>query len=297
MTKRVGVLILFSVLPVVLAFQGTASAQETMSATQDPSQHQVFGQWRVGNPKYSGILVRAKCSYDVQIDGKWSSWWDFQLKSTYPAAMDYVFNYEYGVPESQVNQFGAPSMITAAKSGDMYFNGTELWGTCGQHPRPTKGLHITVACAVPTGKDAPCFKDSNGNRIAQAPASGSQTEPQNTSETFGPAPIKPGQVAAYWMCQNRVGDPEYYVLTDVFLGTYSLTDGVANSATLADFTQQFEKWVRRRYPKAQAAGAISTQCTFMGTTQTEAYRLKQQNLDQLRDWLKKDVPLVVWSPK
>lgn len=267
-----------------------------MTQSQDPDQHQELGQWRTMNTKYPRIQTRAKCAYDVKVDGQWHSWWGFQIRSSYQATTDYIFQIEYGNSATNQNVFAAPGLVTA-KSDDIYQNETELLGTCHQHPLPN-ALRIRVLCAAPTGSDAPCFKDGDGNTIGQAIETGSVTSPQNTpAETFSPAPIKPGQVAAYWLCQNRVGDFQYYVVTDVFQGTYSLTDGVANSATLADFTQQFERWVRRRYPKAQTAGAISAQCTFMGTTQTQADQLKQQNLDQMRDFFKKDISVVVWSPK
>jgi hypothetical protein len=310
MSKRVWVVLtLFSLLPVILALQGIASAQETMSASQDPSQHQVFGQWRVGNAKYPGILVRAKCSYDVQIDGKWSSWWDFQLKSTYPASMDYVFNYEYGVPESQVNQFGAPSMITAAKSGDMYFNGTELWGTCGQHTLIAKRLHITVACAVPTGQDAPCFKDSSGNPTAAAKDSGSAVGPLGAQNGHGGKLSKSGTTGsklaqAFWYCTvDHPDPPSVVVYSSVFAKGLepgvldSEADGMNTTSPLAlQYGKQFEQMVASQHPDWTGRGPYCYAYKSQQEAQAELEKDKEHSKD-LGDHIPHAVNVLNWSPK
>jgi len=142
------------------------SAQETMSATQDPQQHQDWGQWKVFNSKYPRILGRARCDYDVKVDGKWSSWWGYQFRTTSQTPVDIVFVVEYGDP-SGVNKPEAPSMILNAPYESIYSGGTGIWGTCGEHTFP-KTLRAKVVCAVPTGQDDPCWKDANGNPVAQA---------------------------------------------------------------------------------------------------------------------------------
>lgn len=152
-----------------------ASAQEQMTATQDPDQHQQYGQWRTMNSEYPRIQTRAKCSYDVKVNGKWTSWWDFQIRSTYQATTDYVFFIEYGNFSTGANTFGAPGLVTA-KYESIYTNGTELLGTCHAHPLPNS-LFIRVKCAAPTEQELACFKDASGKAIAAAPASGSLTGP------------------------------------------------------------------------------------------------------------------------
>jgi hypothetical protein len=235
----------------------------------------------VGNPKYPGVLVRAKCAYDVQIDGKWSSWWDFQLKSTYPASTDYVFNYEYGVPETQVNKFGAPSMITAAKSGDVYFNGTELWGTCSQHTLPTKRLHIRVSCAVPvsTGPDDPCFKGPDGNLIADAPASGSQTGPQNSGATSRQAeatPVIQAPTVGYYHCSADFGIyPRSAVyVSNVFSGPSPYSGDFVNEKLTewraylhATYTRDYESW--HGSPLGGCSGGLSSKADAEARRQRE----------------------------
>jgi hypothetical protein len=269
------------------------SSAQTIS---DSNQNQTWGVWKTPNPQTPGLQFHAKCDKDIDPGNGTpiSSWWSYQFRNTYKGTMDFIYLVEAGIADPKVNKMVGGFKYTL-KPGEIYDSGGLLWGSCSQHSLPKTGIHMTLKCVVATGQDAPCFKDADGNPYPQAPQSSLQTEPQNTPETFGPAIIKHGQVAAYWMCQNQTGDAEYYVMTDLFLGTYSLTDGVANSATLAGLTEQFEKWLRRHYPKAQAAGAISAQCTFMGTTQAEAYRLKQKNIEQIRGWLKKDISLVVWG--
>lgn len=139
---------------------------QTMSATQDPEQHQDWGQWKVFNSKYPRILGRARCDYDVQVNGRWSSWWGYQFRTTNQTPVDIVFVVEYGDP-SGINKPETPSMITNAPFETIYSGGTEIWGTCSEHTFP-KTLKAKVVCAVPTGQDAPCFNDANGNRVADA---------------------------------------------------------------------------------------------------------------------------------
>jgi hypothetical protein len=182
-----------------LALQGsTASAQEQMSATQDPDQHQQMGQWRTMNSAYPRIQTRARCSYDVKVNGQWTSWWDFQIRSSYQATTDYVFQIEYGNFGTSQNTFGAPGLVTA-KYEDIYSNGTELLGTCHSHPLPNS-LFIKVKCAAPTGQELPCFKDSNGVQYPEAAASGSTTGPAGAKSVGNSAkPIKSRTI--YLWCQ------------------------------------------------------------------------------------------------
>jgi hypothetical protein len=48
----------------------------------DPDAHQEWGVWRVMNSKYPRILGRAKCDYDIQLDGKLNSWWSIQIRNS-----------------------------------------------------------------------------------------------------------------------------------------------------------------------------------------------------------------------
>ena len=166
-----------------------AMAQEQMSATQDPAQHQEFGQWRTMNSQFPRIQTRARCSYDVKVNGQWTSWWDFQIRSTYQDTTDYVFLIEYGNFGTDKNVFGAPGLVTA-KYNDIYTNGTELLGTCHSHPLPNS-LFIIVKCAAPTGQDMACFKGTDGKQISQAMPSGSvgRHNPDSSTETFASGPI------------------------------------------------------------------------------------------------------------
>jgi hypothetical protein len=244
---------------------------------------------------HPGLAIRTACGDDSTLKSYPVSSTDWQLRNNYTEPMAVVWKVQFFNDTSGKNEMSG-WMLEHLKAGEVL----DGWDVEGGHCQARNFISVQVKCAVPEADEAKCYK-SNGEPYPPRPdgaySGDHNPNPQSTPETFAPAPIKPGQVAAYWICQNRVGDFQYYVLTDVFTGTYSLTDGVSNSATLQDFTQQFEKWVKRRYPKAEAAGAISAQCTFMGTTQTQADQLKQQNLDQMRGFFEKDIPVVVWSPK
>lgn len=141
----------------------------------DTAAHQEWGQWRVMNPKYPRILTRAKCDYDVKVDGKINSWWGFQVRNSNQQATDYVFQYEGGFPNG-TNALTAPSMVTNVPFENIYTGGTQIWGGCKDHPLPN-ALKIRVLCMAPTGQDMPCFKDSSGNAIAAAKVSGSAVGP------------------------------------------------------------------------------------------------------------------------
>jgi hypothetical protein len=254
-----------------------------------------WGEWSKISA-YPGLAVRTACGDDSTLKNYPVSSTDWQLQNNYTEPMAVVWRVQFFNDTSGKNEMSG-WMSEHLQAGEVL----DGWNVEGGHCQARNVISVQVKCAVPEGKgdDAKCY-DPDGNPYPTPGGAYSRDHNpnlQNTSETIDTAPIKTGQVAAYWICQNRVQDFQYYVLTDVFTGTYSLTDGVSNSATLQDFTQQFEKWVKRRYPKAEAAGAISAQCTFMGTTQTQADQLKQRNLDQMRDFFKKDISVVVWSPK
>ena len=140
----------------------SASAQTINDANQD----QTYGAWRVANPQYPGIQVRAKCDRDTQdSDGRVTSWWDFQIRSTYKETVDYVYLNEAGIASPKTNVMIGPFLDTAKPGETKSGYGVMLWGSCSQHATPKTALHINIKCGVPTGQDAPCFKDSSGESI------------------------------------------------------------------------------------------------------------------------------------
>jgi hypothetical protein len=178
----------------------------------DPDAHQEWGVWRVMNSKYPRILGRAKCDYDIKLDGKLNSWWSIQIRNSNQARTDYVFTYQGGLPDG-TNVMTAPSMVTDVPFENIYEIGTEIWGGCKDHPLP-KALQMKLICMAPAGHDAPCFKDANGNTYAQAKESSSQTGQNGTdgSAPVGSANKKQLGIATiptvgYYYCQTAFSTP------------------------------------------------------------------------------------------
>jgi hypothetical protein len=143
------------------ALQCSPASAQTIN---DPAQGEKYGIWKVMNPEYPGIQTRARCDVDLELNGRMHSEWYYQVRSTYKGTVDYAYLVEFDSPLSHVNEMTGPFLATA-KPGDVTEGFTGLFGICGEHATVKTGLHIQIGCAVPTGQDAPCFKNSNGNLI------------------------------------------------------------------------------------------------------------------------------------
>ena len=224
----------------------SASAQTINDANQD----QTYGAWRVANPQYPGIQVRAKCDRDTQdSDGRVTSWWDFQIRSTYKETVDYVYLNEAGIASPKTNVMIGPFLDTAKPGETKSGYGVMLWGSCSQHATPKTALHINIKCGVPTGQDAPCFKDSSGNPYERrdpsesaksgggSPATGGGRQTRQSAHAISP------QKDYFWLClgvfteQNNKG---YILSTTVF-------ESQRNDDAAYDFGVQFSQWFENEH--------------------------------------------------
>lgn len=184
--RKVARLTTMQVALVLLSVVGWSSAfGQTIN---DPAQGEKYGVWKVMNAQYPGIQTRAKCDTDVELNGRMTSSWEYQVRSTYKGTVDYVYLVGFGSPITHLNEMTGPFLATA-KPGDVTQGLTELYGICGEHSSIKTGLHITIKCAVPTGQDAPCFKDANGNEYPRRqPDNNTQAESsQNAAAPSQPA--------------------------------------------------------------------------------------------------------------
>jgi hypothetical protein len=133
----------------------------------DSNQDQTYGVWKVPNPQTPGIQFRAKCNSDSDATGRMMSEWSFQFRNNYKGTMDFIYLNEGGIDQPAVNKMIGPFLNTL-KPGEIYSNGAQLYGSCSEHATVKTGIHVTIKCAVPTGQDAPCFKDADGNPYPQA---------------------------------------------------------------------------------------------------------------------------------
>jgi hypothetical protein len=173
-------------------------------AQTDANQDQTYGVWKVPNPQTPGIQFRAKCNQDVtDAQGRTESWWSIQFRSTYKATTDFIYLNEAGIAQPPTNRMIGPFLDTL-KPGEIYENVALLYGGCSQHATLTTGIHVTIKCAVPTGQDAPCFKDANGNPYPQAAASGSQ--PGNVGPSPSRTKTHSTAITKYWVCQAEFWD-------------------------------------------------------------------------------------------
>jgi hypothetical protein len=186
----------------VIAARSSVLAQ----TVSDSNQNQTWGVWKTPNPQTPGIQFRAKCDSDNDATGRMVSEWSYQFRSSYKGTMDIVYLTEGGIAQPPVNKMLGPFLDTL-KPGEIFSNGAQLYGSCGQHSGPKAGLHMTLKCAVPTGQDAPCFKDSDGNQYPQAKASGSQIgDAQSgvvTSRKTASASKQTRLVGVVWVCDVK----------------------------------------------------------------------------------------------
>ena len=200
------------VMPLFLMAAGSSFA---LAQTSDANQNRTYGVWKVPNPQTPGLQFRAKCNDDItDSQGRAKSEWNFQFRSTYKGTIDFVYLNEAGIAQPPANKMIGPFLKTL-KPGEVYESGGELYGGCGQHGTLMTGIHVTIKCAVPTGQDAPCFKDAKGNPYPQAPPSDAQT---STPKHYGfcivvtTDPNKPKQVIATNVFETDLDRDELYEL-------------------------------------------------------------------------------------
>src|ERR1700678_361306 len=173
------------------------------SCLSTPAQDQTYGVWKVPNSQTPGIEFRAKCNSDINdSQGRTKSDWSFQFRSTYKGSIDFIYLNEAGIAQPPANKMIGPFLDTL-KPGEIYENGAELYGGCSQHGTVTTGIHVTIKCAVPTGQDAPCFKDSAGNPFPRRDSSGSRPSSVGSNRASSqPKPIGGKlQIAdSVWLC-------------------------------------------------------------------------------------------------
>jgi hypothetical protein len=273
-TLCVSFLFLFGFLHVRLA-----SAQ----TINDPAQNEKYGVWKVVNPQYPGIQTRARCDVDVQLNGQMHSQWYYQVRSTYKATMDYAYLVEFDSPQSHVNEMTGPFMTTA-KPGDITEGFTGLYGICGEHATVKTGLHIKIKCAVPTGQDAPCFKDSDGNPIAKQDPSESQpnaTASTNSAQSQPPPPPTP--TVGYWWCDANASLAYPTFRSSIFQGP------VDKYPAEKEYYRRFIDAVVALHPELK--GRLSAGCTVGGSrAAVESWR--QNTVEQYHQKIED----VNWSP-
>lgn len=165
-----------------------------------------------------------------------------------------------------VNRMIGPFLDTL-KPGEIYDNGGLLFGGCSQHGTLKTGIHVTIKCAVPTGQDAPCFKDANGNPYPQASqrSSGSSVSGRHASQKNS----IPNGVEIYWVCHDESDvisqDPfrrkDTYYYSAVFEGTITRSDAELFDAGKYEedpYQNLFNAWLDSRYadifPQRRAEG-------------------------------------------
>jgi hypothetical protein len=227
--------------PSMLCGHSSAYAQ----AINDSNQGQTYGNWRVGNSQYPGIEVRAKCDNDNTSTTPVSSYWEYQIRSTYKRTMDYVYLVEGGIASPKNNVMTGPFLDTV-KPGEIKNGGVQLWGGCGQHATPKTDLHITIKCGVPTGQDAPCFKDSDGNPIARQEPSKSQ--PPRVGSKSVPSPSKTASArrgsmtGSVWVCTLKYSDGSGWRREISFLSNGRYTSANPDDRSVADNLDETDRW-------------------------------------------------------
>jgi hypothetical protein len=256
----------------------------------DPAQNEKYGIWKVMNPQYPGIQTRAKCNFDTDLNGRTQSNWGFQVTSTYTGTMDYVYLVEFGSPLSHVNEMTGPFMTTA-KPGDITEGSTELYGICGEHTTVKTGLRIQIRCAVPTGQDAPCFKDSNGNPYERRNVSdvAAKLKIRAAPGSSGSTNSKSGQRVAFWYCEVRT-DYDNLAVTNLFKGSADSGDSPAHT----DYESQFASWVSGHYGSNQHASG----CERAGDTEAQAEQARNKSVQEFQAIDRAfQVSFVQWSPQ
>jgi hypothetical protein len=231
---------------IALLFLMVASSSLTLAQTTDSNQDQTYGVWKVPNPQTPGIQFRAKCNDDItDSQGRTKSEWSFQFRSTYKGAIDFIYLNEAGIAQPPANKMIGPFLETL-KPGETYENGDELYGGCSQHATVTTGIHVTIKCAVPTGQDAPCFKDANGKPYPQAAAGGSQAGSVGASS--GRTKPRSNGITKYWVCRATFFDGAH---PDTLEGASQLfetsTPGPVTDDMQDKFSEEFIAFLLSKY--------------------------------------------------
>jgi hypothetical protein len=268
---------------VTLLFLLVAGCSSTPAqAINDSNQDQTYGIWKVPNPQTPGIQFRAKCNDDItDSQGRTKSEWSFQFRSTYKGTIDFIYLNQAGIAQPPANKMIGPFLDTL-KPGEIYENGAELYGGCSQHATLTTGIHVAIKCAVPTGQDAPCFKDANGNPYPQATRSDVQA--QTAPAKHAPDPYR------YKYCTAGTTDPskgKQVIITNVF----------ESDLDRDEVTPLFTKWEVRNHPELGNAGdpSLFTMCWSRSTSEAA-----QKSIDDTVAGEGKSgysVLMVSWSPK
>ncbi|MFZ0744313.1 MAG: hypothetical protein WAM85_07890 [Terracidiphilus sp.] len=124
-----------------------------------------WGPWRYTwqAPEYwSGIPFRSKCVSNSGGD----SVWEYQFRSRYDGAMDFVEREEHGVDGSTTNDFNRPEAFTFKGGALSPVFETRLHGTCEELRELKHELKIEVMCVTEHDQygegNFRCFQDENG---------------------------------------------------------------------------------------------------------------------------------------
>jgi hypothetical protein len=255
-----------------------AASSFGLAQINDSNQDQTYGVWKVPNPQTPGIQFRAKCNQDItDSQGRTLSEWSIQFRSTYKGTIDFIYLNEAGIAEPPANKMIGPFLDTL-KPGETYENGAQLYGGCSQHRAPTTGIHVAIKCAVPTGQDAPCFKDATGNPYPRAES--------NDEPTAASAVRTDAHPYRYYYCAANTLDqtkekPFYFVKP------------FEKDADWNVLTTQFAKWVARNHPEI----GNNSQVGCVGFETLEAAEKAESNAKALAEQGGFVVSMISWSPK
>jgi len=158
-----------------------------------------WSQWISLGPEYSSLDWRVRCltGSETQVKGTTVSWWDFEFRSRYTMSVDYVYQTVDGDPSTRSNVMAGPFMNTLQPGQKSDLGYAVLIGQCSQHYGRGTGLWVDVKCVVPTGQDAPCFRN-DGQPVRKL-----QADELNHFGLSRPS-SKSGGEQAHWFCWSSV---------------------------------------------------------------------------------------------
>jgi hypothetical protein len=289
----------------LLSFGSAGFAQQNIDPNQQPAWYTTGEKWGSWVPftQYPFLSVRGACGDDTTLNGvpMFTLYTQIRNNSAYPMAVVsaeemYDLKTRKNIVSGSFLEYLNPGQITEGISS--------IGGNCGA----TRTFYSKIRCAAKKGDEgATCFKDSQGNPIAERTDQFRERPPQ--AGTSGNASRQPKLVLAYWVCEGNTSNSNYddYVIVnpfkygvepDVLQAKADSGDYVPNpdGSSAGRLVSQFAEWRTSTY--GYRGDEYAWCSVFTSQERAEAYFEKEKQMRQQQSHpstTKFDI--VNWSPK
>jgi hypothetical protein len=278
----------FAVLSVLVS---ACYAQENINPQEQPHWYttgQKWGQWRPFT-QFPSLSIRGACGDDTTVNGIPMFTLQTQIRSGYGQPMAIIWAEEMYNLETKRNIVSG-SFLEYLEPGQITMGISALRGNCSAAPT----FYAKMKCVARKGEEgAACFKDSQGNPIAERtnqfrsfpPASGSKAGPLDANAGSSSTP----EVYSYLWC--FVGRQDDDTVNSVSIGFYGRVFRIRATDDLRKIENGFQPWLSSQFglpPQSYTPPAhffSGAQCSARFPTQAAAEEGRRVSLEAARQGL------------